>query len=131
MTSLSRRDFLRGSTIGLAALGTGGLLLRSDAQPTPASGQAPDGIAPPVSTVPTERTIEGPFFRASAPFRGKITPPLAPGVTLVVQGRVWSFATKKPIANAVLDIWQASAQGRYDNDDPRQRPMCSSTVRDW
>jgi len=35
---------------------------------------------------------------------------------------VWGFDTKKPLANAVLDIWQADADGRYDNDDPKKPP---------
>jgi catechol 1,2-dioxygenase len=117
MSNISRRDFIRSSTLGLAVLGTGGLLLRSDAQPTPGSGSAPEQITPPRPLVKTEPNIMGPFFRSNAPFRAKITPPLSSGVVMVIQGRVWSFQTKKPLQNAVLDIWQANSAGRYDNDD--------------
>ncbi|HVF85749.1 MAG TPA: hypothetical protein VM821_07185 [Abditibacteriaceae bacterium] len=122
MSNISRRDFLRGGTLGLAALDTGGLMLRADAQPTPASGQAPAGVAPPSPLAQTEPNIEGPFFRSNAPFRAKITPPLSPGVVMLIQGRVWSFKTKKPIQNAILDVWQANAAGRYDNDDASKPP---------
>lgn len=119
---ISRRNFLRTGAIGLAAVGAGSLVLRANEPPTPASGHAGEAGVLPVPFSPTERNIEGPFFRASAPFRAKITPPLAPGVVMLVRGRVWSFGTKKPIPHATLDIWQASAQGRYDNDDPGKPP---------
>jgi len=35
---------------------------------------------------------------------------------------VWGFDTKKPLANAILDIWQADHDGRYDNDDAAKPP---------
>lgn len=123
--NVSRRDFLRNSALGMAALGTSGLLLRADAEPTPASGHAPAGITPPTPLAPTEPNIQGPFFRPAAPFRAKITPPLAPGVVLLIRGRVWSFQTKKPIQHAILDIWQANAKGRYDNDDDSKPPAAN------
>src|SRR4028119_418932 len=122
MSNISRRDFLRSSTLGLAALGSGGLLLRGDAQPTPPSGNVPEQIAPPKLLVKTEPNIMWPFFRSNAPSRAKITPPLAQGVVMLIQGRVWSFQTKKPLPNTVLDIWQANAAGRYDNDDASKPP---------
>ncbi len=122
MNNISRRDFLRSTSLGLAALGTSSLVLRADAQPTPGSGQIPEGMAPPKPLTPTESNIMGPFFRSSAPFRAKITPPLSSGVVMLIQGRIWSFQTKKPIQGAVLDIWQANAAGRYDNDDASNPP---------
>ena len=45
-----------------------------------------------------------------------------PGELLVMRGRVWGHDTKKPIANALLDIWQADAEGSYDLADPRNPP---------
>src|SRR5262249_53530196 len=76
----------------------------------------------PDKSAPTEDNILGPFYRAGAPFRAKITPPLEAGIVLVVSGRVWAFDTKKPLPMAVIDIWQANALGRYDNDDPKNPP---------
>jgi catechol 1,2-dioxygenase len=133
MNRFSRRDLLRQGVFGLAAGGAGGLVLRADAQVTPASGTlgsygaflAQNDKAPlklPAKWQPTEDNILGPYYRPGAPFRAKVTPPLEPGDVLLVSGRVWAFDTKKPLANAVLDIWQANAQGRYDNDDPRNPP---------
>jgi catechol 1,2-dioxygenase len=134
MNNVSRRDFFRKGTVGLAALGVGGWVLRADAEPTPASGGlgsyakylAEDPPAVPAQPAakwrPTEDNILGPFYRPGAPFRAKITPPLEPGTVLLVGGRVWGYDTKKPLVRAVLDIWQANASGRYDNDDPQKPP---------
>lgn len=129
----SRRDALRSA---LAAAGAA-LTLRADARPTPGSGtldhypefallaDEPPPPAPPrlpAGAKPTEDNILGPYFRAGAPYRAKVTPPHAKGTTLVVRGRVWGFDTKAPLPGAVLDIWQADADGRYDNDDPQKPP---------
>jgi catechol 1,2-dioxygenase len=132
MSASSRREFLRQGALGLSA-GLGALTLRADAQPTPESGRFDDALAllqkeadPSVSPAgkwePTADNILGHFHRPGAPFRAKITPPLEPGDVLLITGRVWAFDTKKPIASAVLDVWQANAKGRYDNDDPRNPP---------
>jgi catechol 1,2-dioxygenase len=134
--SVSRREFFRG---GLATAGVAALTLRTDALPTLPSGSlkhypefqlladAPlPSVAPGAALAdnvkPTEDNILGPYFREGAPYRAKITPPLAKGTTLLIRGRVWGFDTKKPLVNAVLDIWQADADGRYDNDDPKNPP---------
>jgi protocatechuate 3,4-dioxygenase beta subunit len=130
MDSVSRRDFVA----GLAVLGVGGLVLRADAQPTPPAGEAGEygkflrdgGPAPAAPAggkwAPTEDCILGPFYRPGAPFRAKVTPPLEPGVVLLIRGRVWGHDTRKPLAGARLDVWQANARGRYDNDDPDNPP---------
>jgi protocatechuate 3,4-dioxygenase beta subunit len=137
MNPVSRRDFV---AAGLAALGVGGLTLRADAQPTPSAGDPAehyrvarvDPVRParvdkdkakdPAPLVPTEDCILGPFHRSGAPFRAKVTPPLEPGVLLLIKGRVWGQDTRKPLPFAQLDIWQANAKGRYDNDDPDHPP---------
>ena len=74
------------------------------------------------SAAATEDNILGPFYRSGAPFRGKVTPPLEPGTVLVISGRVWGLDTRKPLPLTALDIWQANAKGRYDNDDPAHPP---------
>ena len=66
---------------------------------------------------PTEDDVVGPFYRAGAPFRGKICPPMANGEVLVISGRVWSFRRQRPIDCCVLGAWAAevcrsSAGGR-------------------
>ena len=150
MSDPSRRRFLE-TGLGVTA---GGLLLPSLAVATEPSGdlgsygafvaQQPSQaelaasrlreLAIPAAQVPaanvraTEDNILGPYHRANAPFRGKITPPLEPGTVLVIRGRVWAQDTRRPLASTVLDVWQANAQGRYDNDDPQNPPAANLFV---
>jgi len=134
--SVNRRDALRMGLVSFAGLKVGELILRADALPTETSGaigdygaylrSAPSKSSAPNRTsehlVPTEDNILGPFYRSGAPFRAKITPPLEPGDVVVVTGRVWGHDSKKPLSNVTIDIWQANAKGRYDNDDPAKPP---------
>lgn len=133
MASFSRRDFVRQGCLGLAVAGAGGLVLRAGVAPTPSSGslgdyarflaQANDQVPQPAAKwAATEDNILGPYYRSGAPFRAKITPPLEAGKVLLVSGRVWGIDTRKPLKGAILDIWQANAEGRYDNDDPKNPP---------
>lgn len=138
MSSHSRRSFLYAGSAGLAALGTQGLL-SSAAEPTQRSGelgrygdflaQVGDTAAArqvasvrPMPAQVTEPNILGPYYRQGAPYRAKITPPLEPGEVILIRGQVWGHDTKRPLAHAVLDIWQANAKGRYDNDDQQKPP---------
>jgi protocatechuate 3,4-dioxygenase beta subunit len=142
----TRRDFLN---LGLGVT-AGGLILPAAAQITEASGdlgsyagfldqeygQPQPKTAPAQNPQPpqgdawrlTEDNILGPYHRPSAPFRAKITPPLEAGTVLVISGRVWGFDTRRPLENVVIDIWQANAEGRYDNDDPRHPPAANVFV---
>ena len=87
MSDQTRRAFFGSS--GLAAIGIG-MNLRQGALPTESSGA--DDIPTPFDVPlrmpqdqqgkqkklkPTEKDIEGPYFRAGAPYRAKVTPPLA------------------------------------------------------
>lgn len=63
----------------------------------------------------TEYTILGPFYRDSAPDfprDGNIAEGIAGG-TVIVSGHVRGM-DGHPIANALLDVWQASSDGFYD-----------------
>jgi len=133
MPSLNRRQLIRQSLCGLAAGGIAALTLRADAGPTDATRDVHNyqefldergvpQIQPAGKWEPSHEDILGPYFLQGAPFRGKVTPPLTPGDLLVMRGRIWGLDTKKPIANAVLDIWQADGRGSYDLDDPRKPP---------
>jgi catechol 1,2-dioxygenase len=126
---MKRREFIQKAGTGLAVFGAGGLLLRSDAMPTPRSYDADESEklfegtarpepspAPAAELKPTTSRELGPFYRTGAPYRAKLTPPLEPGTVLVVTGRIWSFSTKKPIANVTLDLWQVDNQTKdYSN----------------
>lgn len=64
----------------------------------------------------TESTVTGPFFVQGAPeieIGGTIARPGTPGEPAMVSGTVKS-PSGKPIAGAVLDVWQSSGEGFYD-----------------
>lgn len=133
--AVSRRDFFKYGVSGFA-IGASTLILRADVGVTESSGSLREypliqkerelqkDLPLPQKFSLTEDNIKGPYYRSGAPYRAKITPPLLPGVVLLVRGRVWLHETKKPLAGAVLDIWQADANGRYDfaDNDP-SKPM--------
>jgi catechol 1,2-dioxygenase len=77
---------------------------------------------------PTEDDVIGPYYRRGAPYRAKISPPMASGEVLVISGRVWSFHSKRPIRDCLLDVWQANADGHYDNEDQAHPPAPHSFV---
>lgn len=129
---MNRRDFVHLSALGL----TGSAVLPADAAPTETSGtlgsyalflqDKPNPQAKrPGNWAATEDNILGPFHRTGATYRAKITPPLEPGRVLLISGRVWGLDTRKPLPNTDIDIWQANAEGRYDNDDPDRPPAAS------
>lgn len=70
---------------------------------------------------PTSSSILGPFWSPNAPFRengGTIIQSPHEGEPTLMHGIITDLDTKKPIPGAVLDIWQASSNGRYDFQDP-------------
>ncbi len=76
------------------------------------------------SSASTESSLLGPFFRAGAPefpTDADISNG-APGEKLVVRGRVADSAGK-PVPGVVVDTWQASAEGRYDLQQPNADEM--------
>ena len=117
MPAPSRREFLSGAvSFGAASA----LVLPAHAQPTPRALDAAEAEKilaelgpPPESSIMSDRDLArtapnplGPFYRAGAPFRGKISRPFSPGPVLIVSGRVWGHDTRRPLAGAVFDIWQ-------------------------
>ncbi len=130
MNDYTRRDFLKHASLGLAATGVAGLVLRAEAKPTAASknieisesvlqqmGEPPLPLVMQDNLKPTQKSQLGPFYRAGAPFRAKVTPPFEPGTVLIVSGRVWAFDTKKPLSGAVLDVWHVDHNGNYSSGD--------------
>jgi len=71
--------------------------------------------------IPTSNTILGPFWSPNAPFRDNgdtIVRSPHNGQVALMHGRVTDVLTKQPIANAVVDIWEASSSGKYDFQEP-------------
>ena len=127
MSEQTRRTFLKHGAAGLAAVGVSGLVLRSDAQPTPpVSRNSSDQILVQMGPAQVDITHKGelkkitpqpygPFYRPGAPFRGKLSLPGEPGTTFILSGRVWAFDTKRPLPGAVLDFWHVDMQEKYSN----------------
>lgn len=72
---------------------------------------------------PTSSSILGPFWSPNAPFRelgGSIIQDGVPpnGRVTKMHGVIRDIITGRPIPGAVFDIWQASANGKYDFQDP-------------
>jgi protocatechuate 3,4-dioxygenase beta subunit len=72
----------------------------------------------------TEPTVLGPFYRPGAPHRraGEHIGRPQDGDATLVRGRVTDTGGQ-PIGGATLDVWQCSANGRYDTQDPEQPPF--------
>ncbi|KAK9770943.1 putative Aromatic compound dioxygenase [Seiridium cardinale] len=74
---------------------------------------------------PTSSAILGPFWSPNAPFRENgetiIQNPNPQGQVTLMHGVISDLVTGKPIPNAVFDVWQASANGKYDFQDPENQ----------
>ncbi|OHC30332.1 MAG: twin-arginine translocation pathway signal protein [Pseudomonadales bacterium RIFCSPLOWO2_12_59_9] len=97
---LSRRRFLYGSALLGAGLLAAPALARQVCRPTAGD-------------------ILGPYYRFGAPFLAKLAGPEEAGERLVVSGTVLSADCRTPIANALVEIWQANSAGLYDTQTPR------------
>ena len=63
----------------------------------------------------TVAETEGPYFKTNSPERTSlIADSTIQGTVLTITGQVLS-QTGQPVANAMLDFWQANASGAYDN----------------
>jgi catechol 1,2-dioxygenase len=74
---------------------------------------------------PTSSSILGPFWSPNAPFREPgasiVQDPTPNGQPSLMHGKVIDLVTGKGIPNAVVDIWQASSNGKYDFQDPENQ----------
>lgn len=71
----------------------------------------------PVCTSPADPTIaltEGPYYKAGSPERSSLIDASVTGTHLAISGFVLDTACQ-PVANARIEVWQANAQGQYDN----------------
>lgn len=84
------------------------------------TGGGQGGSGPMVCT-PSDDNILGPYYRPNAPFRDDLAAPGAQGVRVQVSGRVLD-TNCQPLANAIVDLWQADHSGDYDNDGVNDPP---------
>ncbi len=66
------------------------------------------------SATVTPELTEGPYFTANSPERASLLEDGTVGTQLVITGYVYTTDCQ-PVANALLDFWQADANGVYDN----------------
>jgi catechol 1,2-dioxygenase len=62
----------------------------------------------------TDDNILGPFYKADAPFKSDLTDGQV-GTGLIVSGTVYCSDCVTPLANAIVDVWQANDSGAYDS----------------
>jgi protocatechuate 3,4-dioxygenase beta subunit len=117
--SQTRREFLEVSVAVPAALAIASVIVELPGaaaqglriEPTPACGEGGQ---------PTPTQTEGPYFKPSSPLRASLLEPGLSGARIVVEGSALSTDCQ-PIPRALVDFWQADAQGRYDNAGFRLR----------
>ena len=82
-----------------------------------------DAINNRMETGATPTTVEGPFHVADAPeiANGGNMAQGAPGIPTFVTGTVRSL-DGKPVANAMLDLWQTDGEGLYESQKGSEEP---------
>ena len=88
--------------------------------PTIAWGQAALTPACHDGDEPTVTQTEGPFFKPRSPERADLIEPGIKGRPIVVAGQVLDRGCR-PLARALVDLWQADDNGDYDNTGFRLR----------
>lgn len=68
----------------------------------------------PLNSAVTIAQTEGPYFKPNSPERSSLLEAGVTGTQLVLSGFVQTRDCR-PVARALLDFWQADAQGAYDN----------------
>lgn len=125
----TRRNFLMHSGLGLTALSVSGLVLPAGTGSTLAtvSGEEANRVLIQMGAIPRDAALpkgglkqvtpvsHGPWYRAGAPFRAKLSLPGEPGTPFVLTGRVWALDTKRPLPGVVLDIWHVDTHEKYSD----------------
>jgi protocatechuate 3,4-dioxygenase beta subunit len=114
MSHRTRRRFV------IASAATGLALGLSSPFGRPSWGQAAVTPACHDGDEPTLRQTEGPFFKPRSPERADLIEPGMKGRPIELAGFVLDPACK-PLAHALLDLWQADDAGDYDNTGFRLR----------
>jgi protocatechuate 3,4-dioxygenase beta subunit len=113
----------------LCLVACGGQIAQSSPSPAPATvavagttatstvaiTQAASALTPACANlVLTVPMTEGPYFTPNSPERASLLEAGMTGTKLVLSGFVLTTDCK-PVAHALLDFWQANANGQYDN----------------
>ncbi|MEU3711019.1 dioxygenase [Streptomyces catenulae] len=116
---ISRKNVLKAAVAAVpATMLLGGVALARDRKPV-------DGPLTPTPYCddgddPTPPQIEGPYFKPNSPLRDSLVEPGTQGTPLTVSGFVFGLSCT-PLADVLLDWWQADDDGAYDNTGFRFR----------
>ncbi|MGD1898972.1 MAG: hypothetical protein ACFB16_18715 [Phormidesmis sp.] len=80
--------------------------------PTPTCGDS--DLNGDFSSGPTPSQTPGPFYSPNSPQRQSLIAADTVGTRLIVTGQVLTTGCV-PLANSLIDVWQADDKGRYDN----------------
>jgi protocatechuate 3,4-dioxygenase beta subunit len=120
-----RRRVIRALAVAPFAFGSA-MLLSSAGCATDADATSPDTANPTPACAddddddPSPAQTEGPYFTPNSPLRASLLESGITGTVLVLAGKVLTRSCK-PVANALLDFWQADTGGNYDNSGYRLR----------
>ena len=103
--NLSRRDFIKTSTLIAVAVSVPGLESCSS-----------DDVESIKNGCTTTADILGPFYKASAPFREDIIPYGNTAAPLFISGKV-SSGCDTGLPGAIVEIWNADVDGAYDTSE--------------
>jgi protocatechuate 3,4-dioxygenase beta subunit len=106
VAACTRRTDVAATATPLAARSPGTTL-----EPTPACDDGDE---------PTPEQTEGPYFTPDSPERKDLAADVGSGTRLVLTGTVLSTDCE-PVERALVDFWQADAEGNYDNEGYRLR----------
>jgi protocatechuate 3,4-dioxygenase beta subunit len=104
------------SPTGAPATGSATVTAADPAATLPAASASPQATAATTCASPaalTPAVTEGPFFKAGSPERASLVETGMQGTRVTISGRVYTSDCKS-VAGALLDFWQANAQGVYD-----------------
>jgi len=80
-------------------------------------------LAAETSNAATPSAVLGPFFRHDAPIlenESTIVHGVDDGEITYMHGKVLDLVTEKPVAGAWIDVWEASTNGLYEQQDENQ-----------
>jgi protocatechuate 3,4-dioxygenase beta subunit len=103
--SRSTRSSATATTATTATAATGAAGGPTSLPPTPSCGPG---------TQATVAQTEGPYFKPNSPEKANLAADVNKGTQLVVAGSVLSTSCQ-PVSHALIDVWQADADGQYDN----------------
>jgi len=89
--------------------------------------QETTAIVSPDNCLPAFRDGGGPYYEPNVPFRDKLVPEDNEGEKLIVEGYLYNEDCTRTISNAVIDIWQASEEGEYEEEYYRGKIVTDDT----